>query len=144
MLADKQNIINYIPQRPPMVMIDNLIEANEDGAVTQFTVLPDNVFLHDKKLAEPGLVENIAQTAAVQVGYICVQRNVHVPIGYIAAIKDLKVFSFPTENSTITTTVTVKNQVLDITLVEGVIKQNDEVLCQCEMRIFAKVQSQKP
>jgi 3-hydroxyacyl-[acyl-carrier-protein] dehydratase len=141
MLADKQSIINYIPQRAPMIMIHSLLEANEDGAITQFTVLPDNIFLHDKKLAEPGMVENIAQTAAVQVGYICVQKKVHVPIGYIAAIKDLKVFKFPAENSTITTTVTVKNQVLDITLVEGIIKQNDEILCQCEMRIFAKIQS---
>ena len=142
MLADKQSITQYIPQRPPMVMIHNLLEATEDGAVTQFTIQPDNIFLHDKKLAEPGMVENIAQTAAVQVGFICVQKKISVPIGYIAAIRDLKVFDFPLENSTITTSVVVKNQVLDITLVEGVIRQNDQVLCQCEMRIFAKVQSQ--
>jgi hypothetical protein len=64
-----------------------------------------------------------------------------VPIGYIAAIKDLKIFQLPESNSVITTTVTVKNQVLDITLVEGEVKQNGVVLCQCEMRIFAKIQS---
>jgi 3-hydroxyacyl-[acyl-carrier-protein] dehydratase len=141
MLADKHTITNYIPQRSPMVMIHNLIEASETKAVTQLTVLADNIFLRGNKLAEPGMVENIAQTAAAQVGYVCNQKNIPVPIGYIAAIKDLKVFNFPSENSTITTTVTVKNQVMDITLVEGEVKQNDEVLCQCEMRIFAKVQS---
>jgi 3-hydroxyacyl-[acyl-carrier-protein] dehydratase len=141
MLADKQTITNYIPQRSPMVMIHNLIEASETRAITQLTILADNIFLRDNKLAEPGMVENIAQTAAAQVGYVCYQKNIPVPIGYIAAIKDLKVFNFPSENSTITTTVTVKNQVMDITLVQGEVKQNDEVLCQCEMRIFAKIQS---
>jgi predicted hotdog family 3-hydroxylacyl-ACP dehydratase len=124
-----------------MVMIHNLMEASETKAVTQLTVLSDNIFLCNSKLAEPGMVENIAQTAAVQVGYICFQKNIPVPIGYIAAIRDLSIYNLPSENSTITTTVTVKNQVMDITLIEGEVKQNDEVLCRCEMRIFVKVQS---
>ncbi len=140
MLATHKNITDYIPQRAPMVMIHDLLEVSESKAVTQLLISSDNIFLHDKKLAEPGLVENIAQTAAVQVGYICKQKNIPVPIGYIAAIKDLEIFNLPSENTTITTTVTIKNQVLDITLVEGEVKQNNEVLCRCEMRIFAKIQ----
>lgn len=139
MLATVEDITTYIPQRPPMVMIHNLLEAGEEKAVTQLHISRDNIFVGDGVLTEPGLVENIAQTAAVQVGYVCVQKNIHVPIGYIAAIKDLKVYRLPSENSTITTTVTVKNQVLDITLVEGEIIQNGEILCRCEMRIFAKI-----
>jgi len=141
MLATPQEITTYIPQRPPMVMIHNLLEASEERAVTQLHILPDNIFVENNFFKEPGLVENIAQTAAVQVGYICVQRNVPVPIGYIAAIKDLKIFKFPPADSTITTSITVKNQVLDITLVEGEVRLNDEIMCRCEMRIFAKVQS---
>ena len=141
MLATVHDITNYIPQRAPMVMVHNLLVANEECAVSEFQVLPDNIFVYNKLLAEPGLVENIAQTAAAQVGFMCIQKNVPVPIGYIAAIKDLIFFKLPSENSTITTTVTVKNQVLDITLVEGEVKQNNEVLCRCEMRIFAKIQS---
>lgn len=140
MLATQQDILNYIPQREPMVMIHNLLEATEQGAVTELHILPDNIFIKDNVLAEPGLVENIAQTAAVQAGFLYTKKNLPVPIGYIAAIKDLEIFNFPVVNSTITTTVTVKNQVLDITLVEGEVKQNNEVLCRCEMRIFAKAQ----
>jgi predicted hotdog family 3-hydroxylacyl-ACP dehydratase len=141
MLATQQDIIKYIPQRFPMVMIHDLLEVSEHGAVTQLHILPDNIFIQQDKLTEPGLVENIAQTAAAQVGYICAQNKAPVPIGFIAAIKDLEVFKLPLANATITTSVTVKNQVLDITLVEGQVKQNDEVLCRCEMRIFVKVQS---
>ena len=141
MLATRQTITNYIPQRSPMVMIHDLLEASEERAVTQLLVMSENIFVQDGKLGEPGLVENIAQTAAAQVGYVCFQKNIPVPIGYIAAIKDLQFFAFPVENSTITTTVVVKNQVLDITLVQGEVRQNDTLLCSCEMRIFVRVQS---
>ena len=141
MLATQDYIIKYIPQRAPMVMIHDLLEATEERAVTQLKITSDNIFVQHDALAEPGLVENIAQTAAVQVGFVCIQKNIPVPIGYIAAIKDLTFFSLPAINTTIKTTVRVKNQVLDITLIEGEVQQNDEILCRCEMRIFAKIQS---
>jgi len=141
MLVNREDIIRYIPQRWPMVMIHDLMEVSETHAITGFEILADNIFIRNGSLAEPGLVENIAQTAAVQVGYICMQKDVPVPIGYIAAVKDLKIFNLPIEKTSITTTVTVKNQVLDITLVEGKIEQDNQVLCSCEMRIFVKLKS---
>lgn len=141
MLVDQADILQYIPQRPPMVMVHALVEATEDRAVTQLLVLPENVFVAQHYLAEPGMIENIAQTAAVHVGYRCSLMGIPVPIGYIAAIKELKVESLPKENTTITTTVTVMNKVLDITLVRGSIEQEGVNLCSCEMRIFAKIES---
>jgi len=141
MLVNREDIIKYIPQRWPMVMIDDLVDVSETYAVTEFEIQPDNIFIRNKGLSEPGLVENIAQTAAAQVGFLCMQKNIDVPIGYIAAIKDLKIFDFLSEYTRITTTITVKNQVLDITLVEGNVRQEDKILCCCEMRIFAKVKS---
>jgi predicted hotdog family 3-hydroxylacyl-ACP dehydratase len=74
MLATKSNITNYIPQREPIVMIHNLVEVSDEHAVTQLTIEPDNVFVTEGYFAEPGLVENIAQTAAVHVGYQCQQK----------------------------------------------------------------------
>ena len=139
MLVNRTDIIKYIPQRWPMVMIDDLVEASDTHAVTGFEIQPDNIFIRDHSLAEPGLVENIAQTAAAQVGFVCMQKNIPVPIGYIAAIKDLKIHALPAENTRIDTTITVKNQVMDITLVQGEIRQNETLLCSCEMRIFAKL-----
>jgi hypothetical protein len=84
-------------------------------------------------------VENIAQTAAMHVGYQCSLKNIPIPIGYIAAVKDLKIKSLPKQNTKITTSVKVINKVLDVTVVEGRVEQNENVLCSCEMRIFAKI-----
>ena len=141
MLADRNDILKYIPQRHPVVMVHSLIAASDDQAITQFTVEPDNIFIDKGAFAEPGLVENIAQTAAVHIGYMCQSRNIPIPIGYIAAIKELRVIAFPPPGAVITTTVKIVNKVLDITVVQGSTEFNGKAACTCEMRIFAKLQS---
>ena len=141
MLANRTDILQYIPQRKPVVMVHELLEASDEHVVTQLAIERDNVFLSSGQLAEPGMVENIAQTAAVHVGYQCALKNLPIPIGYIAAVKDLKINSLPKQNSVITTSVKVLNKVLDITVVHGKIEYEGNLLCSCEMRIFAKIQS---
>ena len=141
MLANRSDILQYIPQREPVIMVHELIEASEDYVVTQLAIEPDNVFLSSGKFAEPGMVENIAQSAAVHVGYQCSLKKLPIPIGYIAAVKDLKINLLPEQNSVIRTSVKVINKVLDITVVQGKIEFEGNTLCSCEMRIFAKIQS---
>ena len=139
MLATRDDITKYIPQRDPIIMVHALLEADDDHAVTQLMIEPANVFVSKGNLAEPGLVENIAQTAAMHVGYQCSLKNIPIPIGYIAAVKDLRIQTLPKQNSVITTSVKITNKVLDITVVEGRVEQDGNLLCSCEMRIFAKV-----
>ncbi len=141
MLADRDDILKFIPQRHPIVMVHGLIEASDEHAVTIFNIDPDNILLDKGYFAEPGLIENIAQSAAVHIGYQCSKKNIPIPIGYIAAIKDLKITDLPESNSRITTTVKIVNKVLDITVVQGTVELNGRSLCTCEMRIFAKLQS---
>lgn len=141
MLVSKDKIQQYIPQRPPMVMIDDLLEADDVHAVTSLVVRSGNLFVEGGYLAEPGLIENIAQTAAVQVGYQCAKKNIPVPIGYIAAIKNLQIANMPKLNAMITTSVRITNHVLDVTVIEGRVECQGEICCSCEMRIFVKPQS---
>jgi len=129
-------ITDYIPQRPPMVMIDELIEAGEHAVVSSFCILPSSIFTNDGKFSEAGLVENIAQTAAAMVGHRCISQNIPVPLGFIAAVKDLKINFVPDVNSVIQTKVSVTNTVMNVTIIEGKIEQSNNVLCTCEMKIL--------
>lgn len=138
MLADPTEILTFIPQRKPMVMISSLMEAGEGFAVTQLSISTDNIFVSDNFFTEPGIVENIAQTAAVQAGYFFTLNNIPVPIGYIAMVKNLEIINLPPVNTTITTSITVKSKIMDITMVEGSVKLDDSEIARCEMRIFIK------
>ena len=65
MLADKKEVLNYIPQREPMVMVDGLLEVDETFAISRLQVTPENIFCQNGHFTEPGLIENMAQTSWV-------------------------------------------------------------------------------
>ncbi|MEO8583625.1 MAG: 3-hydroxyacyl-ACP dehydratase [Flavitalea sp.] len=136
MLVDKEHIQSLIPQRPPFVMIDQLIDSDERSTRTAFQVRGNNIFVVNGELREPGLVENIAQTAAARAGYVSQMENKPVLVGYIGAIKDLQIFDLPKTDDILETEITIENQVFDATLILGKIKCNGVILAQCEMKIF--------
>lgn len=138
MLAGKKDIIQYIPQRAPVVMVHELLEVDETNAKTNLTIQDENIFVAEGVLAECGLIENIAQTAAVHVGFLCRQQNIPVPIGYIAMVKELEIFRQPAVNETVQTSIRLINKVMDITLVGGTVTMGEDVICTCELRIFTK------
>ncbi len=67
MMSD-ENVLSLIPQRPPFVMIDRLVSSDADIIKTSFKITGDNIFVTDGRFREPGLLENIAQTAAARAG----------------------------------------------------------------------------
>jgi len=130
------NILQFIPQRPPFVMVDTLETCNDEGASSGFTITNNNIFIENEELKEPALVENIAQTCAARIGYICHQENKPVPVGFIGAVQHLKVNSLPKVGDVLHTSITIKNQVFNATIVNGQINRNGENIASCEMRIF--------
>ena len=137
-LIIKGSITDIIPQRQPIIMIDSLLVCDQNYTETNLYIDKDNIFSKDGFFTEPGLVENIAQTAAARIGYLCKQANVDVPIGYIAAVKNLSIHLLPKVDSTIITQIKVTNQVLDITVITGTVMVDGNLAAECEMKIFAK------
>jgi predicted hotdog family 3-hydroxylacyl-ACP dehydratase len=136
MQQPKENIETLIPQRPPFVMVDELVYTDETTSRTTFRVTKDNIFLEDGTLKEPALVENIAQSAAARAGHIANQEKTPVKIGYIGGIKNLQVFSLPKINDLIETEITIENHIFDVTIIAGKIYCKEVLLAQCEMKIF--------
>jgi len=136
MIVTKENIQSLIPQRPPFVMIDELIYSDEKSSRTSLLINADNLFVVDGELREPGLLENIAQTAAARAGFDALHENKPVKVGYIGAVKNFEVFKLPVLNDRIETEITVEDQVFGATLITGTTKCNDELIARCEMKIF--------
>ena len=90
-----ENIQDLIPQRPPFVMVDKLLSFSEATTSTSFSIKADNIFVENGEFKEPGLVENIAQTAAARAGYISKTENKPVAVGYIGAVNNLEVNYLP-------------------------------------------------
>jgi predicted hotdog family 3-hydroxylacyl-ACP dehydratase len=127
-----------IPQRPPFVMIDQLLSCSDLSSVSLFQVREDNLLVANGALTEAGLLENIAQTAAAGVGYVARENALPVSTGYIGAIKNLEVFVLPKIGAILETEVIVKNHIFDVTIISGSVTLNGALAAKCEMKIFIK------
>jgi 3-hydroxymyristoyl/3-hydroxydecanoyl-(acyl carrier protein) dehydratase len=135
-MIHETDILPFIPQRPPFVMIDELTACDEQSAKAVFHITGKNLFVRNRFLTEPALVENIAQTAAARIGYICSRENKQVPIGYIAAVQNLKIERLPEVGDTLETEIIIKNHVLNVTIIAGHSRIGDKLVASCEMKIF--------
>jgi len=135
-MINVENIQSLIPQRPPFVMIDKLLSFSETTTTTGFSIKADNIFVENGTLKEPGLVENIAQTAAARAGYVSQTANKPVLVGYIGAVNNLQIFMLPKTGDELITEITIENQIFDVTLISGKITCNGQPVAQCNMKIF--------
>ncbi len=124
-----------IPQRPPFVMIDRLVSSDAVFSVTELEVRPDNLFVDNGSMTAAGLVENIAQTCAARIGYINLNSGEAVKIGVIGSISNLNIARTPKVGEHLVTTIKLLEEVFQVTLVEAMVKSDDEVLAQCNMKI---------
>ena len=129
------NVLDLIPQRPPFIMIDCLTHFDPVITSSRFTVRDNNLFFSEGRLLALGLIENIAQTCAARIGYINRLSNEVIKLGFIGAVRNLKIYKTPLAGDTIYTTITVKEEVFQMTLVDAVVKLNDETIAEAEMKI---------
>jgi predicted hotdog family 3-hydroxylacyl-ACP dehydratase len=125
-----------IPQKPPMVMVDRLVGIMDKTTVTSFLIREDNVFCEDGEFREPGLIENMAQTAAAGAGAKPENSGIKAPLGFIGGIRNLKIDGFPKAGEVITTRATVLHEVFDATIVQGEVYLDDRLIAGCELKIF--------
>lgn len=136
MIQTGDNIIAFIPQRAPFVMVDEIIYSDETTTRSRLLVKEDNIFVVSGVLKEPGLIENIAQTVAAREGYISKLENKPVRLGYIGAVNKLFITGFPKINEDIITEIKIEKQFFNVILITGKIHCNEQLIAQCEMKIF--------
>ncbi|MBP3245784.1 MAG: pseudouridylate synthase [Bacteroidaceae bacterium] len=133
------DIHELLPQQEPFVMISSLVRFDMQTTVTETIVSADNMFVEDGVFTAPGIVENIAQTCAARIGYVnkyILKKGIQ--LGFIGAIRDLKVKQLPKVGDTITTIISVIDSVFGMTLVDAVVLNNGAEVASAQMKIAVK------
>ncbi|MEI6456568.1 MAG: 3-hydroxyacyl-ACP dehydratase [bacterium] len=125
-----------IPQKPPMVMVDRILSSEGNATVTSFLVKQENIFCENGFFREPGLIENMAQTAAASAGMKPGVREGEPPMGFIGGIRNLKIYSLPGVGEEIRTRITLEHEVFDASVVHGEVFIGDRLISECELKIF--------
>ena len=136
-------LLQLIPQRPPMVMIDRFLGVNEAESYARLMVAPDNLFVCDGYLQESGIIEHIAQSAAARVGYLYRENREPVPLGFIGSVDKLTVHRLPGVGQSLYTTISIIQEVGDITLIGAKVEADAQLIAECRMKIFLKKEEGK-
>ncbi|MXO03262.1 ABC transporter permease [Flavobacterium sp. HBTb2-11-1] len=146
MKATAVDIQNYLPHRAPMLMVDLILNIDSSSVETVFLVEANNIFVQNNVFIEAGLIENTAQTCSAIVGkkYFfddngLENENVNV-IGFISALKNVKIHSLPNVGDTIITKADLVSKFTgdDYTLCTMSCKSllGEQILLECEINLF--------
>lgn len=140
------DIQNYLPHRAPMLMVDLILDIDANFVETIFLIKKDNIFVENDVFIEAGLIENTAQTCSSIVGkkYFFDEdgtenENVNV-IGFISALKNLKIYALPKVGDSIITKATLVSKFAgdDYTLCTMSCESllDEKILLECEINLF--------
>ncbi|MCD9574644.1 ABC transporter permease [Flavobacterium soyae] len=127
-------------------MVDLILDIDANFVETTFLIKEDNIFIQNNVFIEAGLIENTAQTCSSIVGkkYFFDEdgtenENVNV-IGFISALKNVKIHSLPKVGDTIITKANLVSKFAgdDYTLCTMSCQSSveDQILLECEINLF--------
>lgn len=139
-------IENLIPHRPPMQLVDALIQVTPNGAVARAHIGPGHLFGQaDATLAPEALCELVAQCFAAGEG----QRRVWAGKtleggGYLASLRDF-VFLTPVRlGDDLTVSAQLADACFGTHIVHGTVRRGDEPVAQGTVYIFMWEGAQAP
>ena len=132
---DQIAIGEILPQREPFLFVDRLVSYDDRETVTSFTVPAEHLLVEDGRLTASGILENMAQSSAARIGYLC-KYILHVPvrIGYIGAIRNFRVHRLPAAGETLATTILFREDVFGITLADAVVRVGEEIIAEATLK----------
>ena len=136
-LITGEEILEYIPQRPPVVMVDTFYGIDERGcARSGLTVTADNLLVADGVLDECGIVEHIAQSGAPRAGFMNPPMGPTGALGVNRAGNDQKVHFLPPVGSRLVTQNMVEQTVMNVTLLSARTECDGKPVAECRMKIY--------
>lgn len=137
-ITDLALIKKLIPHREPMIMVDALLYVDNLKAVSELTVINSNIFVENNTFSETGLIEHMAQTAALLTGYKYQSENLPIKEGFIAAIKSLNIERLPCTTDIISTAASIIYELAQMTMVQLTSSIEGQPIASAEMTLVLK------
>lgn len=133
-------IEDLIPQRSPIMMVDELLKVEGDECVCRLEIRSDNFFMEqDGMIAEPGVIEHIAQSASAFAGHKALAEGAtEPPVGFIGEVKNFRLVRRPRLGEILDTTITMGAEVNGVTIITGETVAGEETIATTQMKIFIR------
>lgn len=128
-------IQQFLPQHPPFVMVDRILDISDKGGVVELTIREDNIFVDDGEFSAAGLLENMAQSCAARIGCINCTNGGEVKNGVIGDIRNFIVLRNPKCGEVLHTHIEIVEEIFNLTLANLQILVGGESVATASIKI---------
>lgn len=126
-----------VPHKPPMLLIDRLVEMKERASVSEMTVKADSIFVNGTgALDEASYPEIISQAIAAQEGFRKLGCREAQPEGFLLGVKKLEVLGTAGIGDTLRISVVKTAKYGDFGIVNGEVYRGSELIARGEVKVF--------
>ncbi len=127
----------FIPQQPPMQVVDTLTSIGERSAEIKVTISNDMLFVRDDgTLDETAYIEIIAQSIAAQAGFKQLGVSDQSVDGFLLGAKNLEIFAPAHIGDTLTISIQKYARFGDFGIFKGKVLRGEDLLAQGEVKVW--------
>ncbi len=129
-------VTELIPHRPPMRLLDRLLQADSEEALAVKTFRENDYGLDGDVVGEPALIECIAQTVAAMHGYEKINSGESPGLGYLVGLAGFSIFAQPRQGQELIIKVRTIKRLGAMCLVSGSIHCSDQLQAEGQLKFF--------
>jgi 3-hydroxyacyl-[acyl-carrier-protein] dehydratase len=131
-------ITKLVPHRPPILMVDQVLDYQVVRGRTSYVVRAGNPFVNREGVLDPAAyIEVAAQAFAACNGYEVVTGKHARNKGMIVGIQKLEVYESASLGETLHTETAKINEVGNFAVMEGTILRGDTILARVQMKVWS-------
>ena len=135
---EEMDITKLMLHRPPMLLVDKVLEIDGDFARTSFEIKPDNIFLDKNNvLARPAQIEIMAQALAASNAFNSKLKNKPTEKGFLVMLKNINFYADAKCGDILECHINIVDFIAQTHIAQGkLFNQNGTLLCEGEIRIY--------
>ena len=127
----------FVPHKPPMLMIDRLLEVGERASLSEMTVLEEMVFVDkDGKLDNASYPEIISQAIAAQEGFRKLGSRNPRQEGFLLGVKNFEILGSAHIGDTLRISVLKVAKYGDFGIIQGEVRNGDAIIAHGEVKVW--------
>jgi predicted hotdog family 3-hydroxylacyl-ACP dehydratase len=130
------NLLELLPQRPPMVMIDELTHCDQTSATAVKTFSKHDYGAAEEGVLEPALIECLAQTMAAAYGLIARSAGEAPAIGMLVGVSNFRFHRRAAIGKILELSTSLLKRLGPLSLIKGSIRQDGVLIAEGELKFF--------
>lgn len=131
------NTSELVPHKPPMLIVNKLLEVKERESITEVQISKDTIFVsEDGRLDDASYPEIIAQSIAAQEGFRKIGNGNGSAKGFLLGVKNLEIFGSAQIGDTLRVSASKVAKYGEFGVIKGEIFKGEDVIARGEIKVW--------